>query len=166
MEELNTLSDNQVLKDILIRTLFFEPNVWCQIEQDQMKTIVPLKRFLVTSAFTAAIAALSVNNTSANVIHQNSGVQDTILVSKALTSKKYKIRLYPNAGHNVLFFSASGEPGKVYQLFLFDLDGKLLKQSQIRNKETTVLANIVKGNYTFEIFTDDERIENGFLVIK
>ena len=131
-----------------------------------MKTIVPLKRFLITSALTATIAALSVNHTVANVVSQDSGVQDTILVSKALTSKKYKIRLYPNAGHNVLFFSASGEPGKVYQLFLFDVEGKLLKQSQIRNKETTVLANIVKGNYTFEIFTDDERIENGFLVIK
>lgn len=131
-----------------------------------MKTIVPFKRFLIASALTTAIAALSVNTSSANEASNESRVHDTILVSKALTSKKYKIRLYPNAGHNVLFFSASGESGKVYQLFLFDLDGKLLKQTQIRNKETTVLANIVKGNYTFEIFTDDERIENGFLVIK
>lgn len=131
-----------------------------------MKTIVPLKRILITCAFTTAITTLSVTHTAANVISKTSGRQDTILISKALISKKYKIRLYPNAGHNVLFFSASGESGKVYQLFLFDLDGKLLKQTQIRNKETTVLANIVKGNYTFEIFTDDERIENGFLVIK
>jgi hypothetical protein len=131
-----------------------------------MKTLVPLKKILIALSFPAALAALSVNESSAHITKKDSGVQDTILVSKAITSKKYKIRLYPNAGHNVLFFSASGESGKVYQLFLFDLDGKLLKQTQIRNKETTVLANIVKGNYTFEVFTDDERIENGFLVIK
>src|SRR5215210_5995404 len=131
-----------------------------------MKTLVPLKRTFIALSFATALVVLSVNESSAHNLTRTSAVQDTILVSKALTSKKYKIRLYPNAGHNVLFFSASGESGKVYQLFLFDLDGKLLKQTQIRNKETTVLANIVKGNYTFEIFTDDERIENGFLVIK
>jgi len=74
--------------------------------------------------------------------------------------------MYPNADQTVLFFSVSGEPGRVYQLYLFDLDGKLTKQTQIRNKETTVLTNIVKGNYTFEIFSDDERIENGQLIIK
>ena len=131
-----------------------------------MKTLVPLKKILIAFSFPATLAVSSVNECSAQTIAQHSGVQDTILISKTLTSKKYKIRLYPNAGHNVLFFSASGVSGKVYQLFLFDLDGKLLKQTQIRNRETTVLANIVKGNYTFEIFTDDERIENGFLVIK
>ena len=74
--------------------------------------------------------------------------------------------MYPNADHRVLFFSATGEPGRVYQLYLFDMDGKLSKQIQIRNKETTVLTNIVKGYYLFEVFSDDERIENGQLVIK
>jgi hypothetical protein len=55
---------------------------------------------------------------------------DTILVQKQLTSKKNKIKLYPNANHQVLFFSASGQSGKVYQLFLFDIDGKLVKQGK------------------------------------
>lgn len=94
------------------------------------------------------------------------GTRDTILISKTQTSKKHKVRLYPNADHRVLFFSASGEPGRVYQLYLFDMDGKLSKQIQIRNKETTVLTNIVKGSYLFEVFSDDERIENGQLEIR
>jgi hypothetical protein len=95
-----------------------------------------------------------------------SGTRDTIFISKTQISKKHKIRLYPNADNNVLFFSASGEAGRVYQLFLFDMDGKLAKQIQTRNKETTVLTNIIKGNYLFEVFSDDERIENGQLVIR
>jgi hypothetical protein len=66
----------------------------------------------------------------------------------------------------VLFFSASGQSGKVYQLFLFDIDGKLVKQVNIRNRQTTVLNKIEKGNYVFEVFSDDERIENGQVIVK
>ena len=36
----------------------------------------------------------------------------------------------------------------------------------IKNKETTVIDNIEKGNYLFEVFSDDERIENGQVIIK
>jgi hypothetical protein len=97
---------------------------------------------------------------------QTSGPKDTILINKTLTSKKHKIKLYANADNSVVFFTASGEAGKVYQLYLFDVDGKLNKQIQIRNKETTVLTNITKGSYVFEVFSDDERIENGQLVVR
>jgi hypothetical protein len=90
----------------------------------------------------------------------------SIQVSKAQTSKKHKIRLYPDARQQVLFFSANGEDGKVYQLYLFDMDGRLVHQAQIRNKETTVLTTISEGNYLFEVFTDDERIENGQLTVR
>jgi hypothetical protein len=90
----------------------------------------------------------------------------SIQVSKSQSSRKYKIRLYPDARQQVLFFSANGEDGKVYQLFLFDMDGRLVSQTHIRNKETTVLANISEGNFLFEVFTDDERIENGQLTVR
>lgn len=91
---------------------------------------------------------------------------DTILVQKQVTSKKNKIKLYPNANHQVLFFSVAGENGKVYQLYLFDLDGKLVKQANIRNKQTTILNKIDKGSYIYEVFSDDERIENGQVIVR
>jgi hypothetical protein len=132
-----------------------------------MKTTVPLKRICIVLSFPATLLLLSINSFAAPASYGVfSGVRDTILISKAQTSRKHKIRMYPNADQTVLFFSVSGESGKVYQLYLFDLDGRLAKQTQIRNKETTVLTNIVKGNYTFEIFSDDERIENGQMIIK
>jgi hypothetical protein len=90
----------------------------------------------------------------------------SIQVSKSQSSKKHKIRLYPDARQQVLFFSANGEDGKVYQLFLFDMDGRLVSQTHIRNKETTVLTNISEGNFLFEVFTDDERIENGQVTVR
>ena len=90
----------------------------------------------------------------------------SIQVNKSLVSKKNKIRLFPDAKQQVLFFSANGEDGKVYQLYLFDMDGRLVNQTRIRNRETTVLTNISEGNFLFEVFTDDERIENGSLTIR
>jgi uncharacterized UBP type Zn finger protein len=90
----------------------------------------------------------------------------SIQVSKSQISKKHKIRLYPDARQQVLFFSVNGEDGKVYQLFLFDMDGRLVSQTRIRNRETTVLTNISEGDFLFEVFTDDERIENGQLTVR
>jgi len=90
---------------------------------------------------------------------------DSVLVQKRTTSKKCKIKIYPNAEHDVLFFNARGVDGKVYQLFLFDVEGKLVKQASIKNKQTTILENIEKGSYLFEVFSDDERIENGQVTI-
>jgi hypothetical protein len=101
--------------------------------------------------------------------NSSSPIDDTIhsiQVNKARTSKKHKIKLYPDARQQVLFFSANGEDGKVYQLFLFDMDGRLVSQTRIRNRETTVLTNISEGNFLFEVFTDDERIENGQLTVR
>ena len=90
----------------------------------------------------------------------------SIQVNKSLVSKKNKIRLFPDARQQVLFFSANGEDKRVYQLYLFDMDGRLVNQASIRNRETTVLTSLSEGNYLFEVFTDDERIENGHLVVR
>jgi hypothetical protein len=126
-------------------------------------TALSLALFVQCSAFAAS--AMSGGkycpplDTGSDTIH-------SIQVSKAQTSKKNKIRLYPDARQQVLFFSASGEDGKVYQLYLFDMDGRLVSQAHIRNKETTVLTTISEGNYLFEVFTDDERIENGQLTVR
>jgi len=95
-----------------------------------------------------------------------SPARDTILVQVQTSSKKHKIKLYPNATHEVLFFSVEGESGKAYQLFMFNLSGILVKQANIKTNQTTVLNNIEKGNYLFEIFSNDERIENGQVIIR
>lgn len=136
-----------------------------------MKTIVPVRKrngivlpaLAVLTLMTALTASASTGRTASSL---PSGFNDTILVQKQSSSKKIKVKLYPNANHQVLFFSAAGEDGKVFQLFLFDMDGKLVKQVNIRNKQTTVLNKIEKGNYLFEVFSDDERIETGQVIVK
>lgn len=91
---------------------------------------------------------------------------DSILIQKQIASKKHKIELYTNADCEALFFGAQGSGDKVYQLYLFDMEGRLVKQSEIRNKQTALIKNIEKGNYFFDVFSDDERIENGQIIVR
>jgi|SRR5579859_7222283 len=125
--------------------------------------VIGLALSVQSSAFAAGVHLPGAHQTTA---YPGSDTIHSIQVSKAQTSKKHKIRLYPDARQQVLFFSAAGEEGKVYQLFLFDMDGRLVSQTRIRNRETTVLTNISEGNFLFEVFTDDERIENGQLTVR
>lgn len=90
---------------------------------------------------------------------------DTIVVQKKLTSKKHKVKLFPNAKHEALFFNAEGQEGRVYQFYLFNVEGKLVKQANIKNNQTTIVRDLEKGSYLFEVFSDDERIENGQVIV-
>ena len=122
----------------------------------------------IRSGLIITFLALIYSSTSASPLQAvyTNNFGDSIVIQKQFSSKKYKVRLYPNASHQVLFFSARGETGKIYQLFLFDVEGKLVKQANIKNNQTTVLNKIDKGNYLFEIFSDDERIENGQVIVR
>ena len=137
-----------------------------------MKRFVPLRKLtvcivpaIIASLLTATtFQSLAVPTRAQDVLTLE--YYDSIVVEKQFTTRKYKIRLYPNANQEVLFFSASGEQGKIYQLFLFDMDGTLVKQANIKNKQTTVINNIEKGIYLFEVFSDDVRIENGKVTVR
>lgn len=113
------------------------------------------------------ISVVSMSNTEANTIScaPSSAAGDSIIVTKSQVNKKYTIRIYPNATHEVLFFSVNGVDGKIYDLFIFDMDGKLMKRTQVHNRETTILKSFQKGSYFFEVFSNDERIENGNMTI-
>lgn len=156
---------------MLIRTLYFGPFYPKGLF---MSTIVPNRKLsqrtwlLLTAGMLLSAGASAANNTFTpnNRISGYLAPADTILVQKQVNSKKHKVKLYPNASHQVLFFNVTGDDGKVYQLYLFDVEGKLVKQANIRNKETTVLNNIGKGTFLYEVFVDDERLENGSVIIR
>ena len=49
---------------------------------------------------------------------------------------------------------------------MFDMDGKLVVENDIVGKEGVQFTNMPKGEYFFEIFRKDERVEDGTLTIK
>lgn len=91
---------------------------------------------------------------------------DSIVVIVLQSKKPSAFDLYPDASHEILLFAAKGEKGKVFQLFLFNMEGKLIRQIQAHSNETTLLSGLTKGDYTFEILSDDERIGNGNIAVK
>jgi hypothetical protein len=127
------------------------------------------KHFIIRNLpvlFTIVLLSTGVHTSFGCPLPVPSYLNDTILVQKQTTSKKHRIKLYPSAEHDVLFFSVRGSEEKAYQLFLFDVAGTLIKQANIKGRQTTVIDNIEKGNYLFEVFSDDERIENGQVIIR
>ncbi|MBA4167166.1 MAG: T9SS type A sorting domain-containing protein [Chitinophagaceae bacterium] len=91
---------------------------------------------------------------------------DSIFIHKQAVSKAHKILLYPDANQKAVFFSVKGEEGRAYQLFIFDLEGRLVKQTEIRNRQTTVITEIEKGVYLFDVFSDDMKIGNGQMTVR
>lgn len=94
------------------------------------------------------------------------GLSDSIVIYKNITSRLHKVGLYPDASQKVLFFTVRGEHGKVYQLYVFNMEGTLVKQSEIRNKQTTYINNMEKGVYLFDVFCDDNKIGDGQIAIR
>ena len=103
---------------------------------------------------------------SAGAFDKRVPVRDSIVIQMNQKLKAGKVNLYTSDSSNLLFLSAKGEEGKIYQLFLFDMDGKLVRQTQVGHRQTVKLPSFEKGSYLFEIFTNDNRVQNGSIVIK
>jgi hypothetical protein len=115
----------------------------------------------------AMCTAISSMATASASLHGNSRMCiDTIYIQKSLLSKTHRISLTPDAEHKVVFFSVKGAQGRVYHFYVFDVDGRLVKQTEIRSGQTTLIKDIEKGNYFFEVFTDDMRIGHGQIAVR
>ena len=123
-----------------------------------------MKAFGTLSCFPAGLLALTLvlgHPDRAVAAKPITAIVDSIVVEKKISNKKHRVKLYPDADHQVLFFSAGGDQQQSYQLYLIDINGKLIRQVNIKHKHTTLIKNIQKGNYQFEVFSNDERIEAG-----
>jgi hypothetical protein len=89
-----------------------------------------------------------------------------VVITKNLNSKKHRIRLFTASDAKTILFTADGIDGKHYTLFVFDLEGKLVTQSVIRNREISILPVISAGGYLYEVFVEDKKVENGQLTVK
>jgi hypothetical protein len=125
--------------------------------------------------FLITLAVLTCMGTLLTPLHSKAGdhylntrfnSKDSILIKMHTGTKADKVRIFTDVSHEALFFSASGEPGKLFQLFMFDMDGRLARQAQVLSTKTTVLTGLEKGNYLIEVFSNDERIVSGTLIKK
>jgi hypothetical protein len=129
---------------------------------------ISLPRILNKIIAAPACLAFALIISSTCFASHGSRVTDSILIQKKTINRSYKIGLYPDAVQKAIFFTVRGIEGKVYQLYLFDLDldGKLVKQIEIRNKQISFISEMEKGTYVFDVFCDDDKIGNGQIAIR
>jgi len=137
-----------------------------------MKKTVPSKKIILnlSSGLLVALFILfgfsSTEKLSATPKPLKTDRSYTIVINKLFENKNYNIEMRTNSSLHQLLITAGPKQNKSYHFYLFDIDGKLKAQANIRSSEKASFVNIAKGNYFFEIFSNDERIENGQLTVK
>ncbi len=89
---------------------------------------------------------------------------DSILIHSH-TTKKDHVRLYPNPTSNgkITINSTSEEP---LHFYVFDLESTLLYRIELKGKEQKTIEDLKKGTYMYDVFLNDESIEQGKIIVK
>jgi hypothetical protein len=79
-------------------------------------------------------------------------------------AKKGAIKLYPNPSYGKI--SVSANTSTVLHFYVFDLEGTLVYQAVLNNKDRKNIENLKKGTYIYDVFEKDLSIEEGKIIIK
>jgi hypothetical protein len=87
------------------------------------------------------------------------------LIVPGKTNKKEVIKVYPTPNNqgSITIQSANKESLNFY---LFDLEGNLIYQTTIQQKETQTIDGLTKGTYIYNAFQKDENLEGGKITLK
>jgi hypothetical protein len=77
---------------------------------------------------------------------------------------KNAIKIYPNPSYGKL--SVSANTSTSLHFYIFDVEGTLVYQAVLNNKERKTIDTLKKGTYLYDVFEKDESIEEGKIIIK
>ena len=77
---------------------------------------------------------------------------------------KTAVKIYPNPSYGKL--SVTANTSSTLHFYIFDLEGTLVYQAVLNNKERKTIENLKKGTYLYDVFEKDESIEEGKIVIR
>jgi Secretion system C-terminal sorting domain len=89
---------------------------------------------------------------------------DSPSIKKKGSSKKNAVKLYPNPSYGKM--SVSSTTSSLLHIYIFDLEGTLIYQTVLNNKERKTIDNLKKGTYMYDVFEKDESIEEGKIIVK
>jgi hypothetical protein len=93
----------------------------------------------------------------------NSISDDSSLEIKTMQGKSV-VKLYPNPSYGKV--SVSSTTSSLLHFYIFDLEGTLVFQAVLDNKERRTIEHLKKGTYLYDVFEKDESIEEGKIIIK
>lgn len=87
------------------------------------------------------------------------------LEMKKLIVKRNAVRLSPNPSFDGTVNVVSNLDETVH-FYIFDLEGTLIYQAVLKNKEEKKIDKLVKGTFTYDVFQNDESVEEGKIIVK
>lgn len=79
--------------------------------------------------------------------------------------KREVIRLYPNPSFDGKIRISTNMSDSLH-FYIFDLEGTLINQTFLNNKEEKTITDLKKGSYIYDVFENDESIEEGKIIVK
>jgi hypothetical protein len=79
--------------------------------------------------------------------------------------KKNTIRLYPNPSPDGTI-TVNSTTNDFLNFYVFDLEGTLLHRITLKGKEHKTIKNLKTGTYMYDVFKNDESIEQGKITVK
>lgn len=112
------------------------------------------------SIFVAAVFAFQFANNSVYLPVSSSS-------SSAVQDKKINVRIYPNPSPNgTVYISSNHNSDKELQFYVFDLEGTMMHNIKLNAKGKKTITGLKKGVYMYDVFSDDESIERGKIIVK
>jgi hypothetical protein len=75
------------------------------------------------------------------------------------------VRIYPNPSYNGTVSVSSNINDKIH-FYIFDLEGTLIHQAVLKNKERQTIQNLTRGMYMYDVFKDDMSVDHGKLEVR
>ena len=100
---------------------------------------------------------------SAQTAFEQTGNMISVDTSLAKGGKNV-VKIYPNPSYGKL--SVSAVTSSTLHFYIFDVDGTLVFQAVLNNKDRKVIDNLKRGSYLYDVFENDESIEEGKIIIK
>ena len=91
-------------------------------------------------------------------------VYDSSGLKKETWVRKNVVKLYPNPSYGKI--SVSANTSEPLHFYIFDLEGTLVYQTVLTNKERKNIVNLKKGTYMYDVFEKDQSIEEGKIIVK
>ena len=124
-----------------------------------------LKSFCTTILITACCIGTAIHVTEERAISTvQNNFSDSVQIY-SYTPKRDYVRLSPNPTSNgtVTIHSNTNE---VLDFYVFDLEGTLLYRIELKGREEKTIRNLKKGSYAYDVFKNDESIEQGKIIVK
>ena len=97
----------------------------------------------------------------------NSGGYSPTVKNLATYHKRDIIKIYPNPSSNGTIHIVSNQTDdKQLQFYVFDIEGTLMHNIKLYAKSRKTITGLQKGVYMYDVFSDDESIERGKILVK